>query len=92
MNNKTNRFILNSFIIGSLVLPVYLLLKSGWPEFLWCYVPILSFWIDSTIAEFEGYIKSRAKQVTKDPAVQATGPYGFREAEDSPEEPKQRGE
>lgn len=59
MNKQTSRTLVFSLFFASSILPVYLTLRFGWPEFLWLYVPILTFWAASVYEEFEENEKNK---------------------------------
>lgn len=45
MTNFNEKFVPFCLMMGSIVFPVYLWARVGFPEFLWLEVPIVSWWL-----------------------------------------------
>lgn len=61
MNQLTVRILVFNCLFACLVLPSYLFVKFGVPEFLWLYVPFLSFWSVALLGEVEEHSKGKTE-------------------------------
>jgi len=61
MNQLTVRVLVFNCLFVCLVLPLYLVVKFRVPEFLWLYVPFLSFWCVALLGEVEDRSKGKTE-------------------------------